>query len=189
MHLLKSKNEDVNTQWQSKSLQKNGQRKSASALDHHKMTPTLNFYANSLKQSFCPLFYTIASKQPLINHESDLALKCVRSVSKWIDSGGFRFMMKQWNSKGGKIKKQLTTVITISIQSYFPFHMGAAQICSAATLETLESGKRKSCSPLLSEVKSIWDFHGNTSKGKNSERSCYRNYGCCDVRNSCHFLN
>ena len=100
----------------------------------------LDFSANSSKRQlkqrvFCPFFtrlhLLLYSKQPLINHHSDLALKCVRSVSKWIDSDGFRFMMKQWNSKEGKFKKQLATVIIISIPSHFLFHMGAAQICSA----------------------------------------------------------
>ena len=49
MHLLKSKNEDVNTQWQSKSLQKNVRRKSASASDHHEMPATPQFLREQLK--------------------------------------------------------------------------------------------------------------------------------------------
>ena len=65
MHLLKSKNEDVNAQWQSKSEQKNIQRKSASASDRHKMPATPQFLRKQLKndsinREFCPFFYTIA---------------------------------------------------------------------------------------------------------------------------------
>ena len=49
MHLLKSKNEDVNTQWQSKSLQKNVRRISDSASDHHEMPVTPQFLREQLK--------------------------------------------------------------------------------------------------------------------------------------------
>ena len=60
----------------------------------------------------------------------------------------------------GKIYKQLATVITISIQSHFLFHMGAAQICSALshirhTWEWKEETIVATVWNILSEAKSI----------------------------------
>ena len=115
---------------------------------------------------------------PYKSSKWSLAKVSVSSVSR-IDIGTFfRFMMKQ-QLKKRKICKQMATVVTISIQSHFVFHMGAAQIWDFqhwATLDTLESGKRKPSSPVLKEferseehLRFSWKFQQRSQYGRVTE--------------------
>ena len=74
----------------------------------------------------------------------------MRSASTWIDIDG-QFQL-QWISKTSLATrignhKRMATVKTLT--DFFFFHMCETQMCSAATLEILDSGKIKSSSSLL----------------------------------------
>ena len=99
-------------------------------------------------------------------------------------------MMKQWNSKGGKLINNWPQQWTKVFKVIFFFIWSSADFLSGHIRNTREWKEEI----IIATFEKIWaklrasGFHRNTSKGKNSERSCYRNYGCCNVRNSSHFL-